>query len=93
MVSDAPKVPDEDRLQLAPVGAGIQRLILRIGFTEEPNVPAGLRAAATSTRSANFDPETLTYYVGRQTVVPTRARPGMAFWREIVFSMLNRNAN
>jgi KUP system potassium uptake protein len=33
----------------------------------------------------------VTYYVGRQTVVPTRARPGMAFWREIVFSMLNRN--
>ncbi len=45
-VSEAPTVPDEDRSRLDPVGAGIQRLILRIGFTEEPNVPAELRAAA-----------------------------------------------
>ena len=72
-VSDVPTVPDEDRLRLDAVGAGIQRLIMRIGFTEEPNVPEGLRAAATQYQIRELDPETLTYYVGRQTVV---ADPG-----------------
>jgi KUP system potassium uptake protein len=91
-VSEAPTVPAEDRSLLSPVGAGIQRLILRIGFTEEPNIPAELRAAALQHQIRDLDPETVTYYVGRQTVVATRARPGMAFWREIVFSMLNRNS-
>ena len=91
-VSEAPTVPAEDRSLLSPVGAGIQRLILRLGFTEEPNVPAELRAAALQYQIRDLDPETVTYYVGRQTVVATRARPGMAFWREIVFSMLNRNS-
>jgi KUP system potassium uptake protein len=30
--------------------------------------------------------------VGRQTVIPTEARPGMALWREVLFATLNRNA-
>jgi KUP system potassium uptake protein len=74
------------------VGAGVHRLTLRIGFTEDPDVPAGLRSAAVQRQIPDLDPETVTYYVGRQTVVATRARPGMAFWREVVFAMLNRNA-
>jgi KUP system potassium uptake protein len=92
VVTDEPTVPDEERTQIAPIGAGIQRLILRIGFTEEPNVPSGLRLAAIHHHIPNLDPENVTYYVGRQTVVATRARAGMAFWRELIFVMLNRNA-
>jgi KUP system potassium uptake protein len=92
VVLDAPKVADEDRVHLVPIGAGIERVILRLGFTEEPNVPAGLRLAMVQHRIPDFDPERVTYYVGRQTVVATKARTGMALWREIIFAMLNRNA-
>jgi KUP system potassium uptake protein len=92
VVLDVPKVASEDRVHLVPIGAGIERLILRLGFTEEPNVPAELRLAIAQHQIPDFDPERVTYYVGRQTVVATKARTGMALWREIIFAMLNRNA-
>jgi KUP system potassium uptake protein len=63
-----------------------------LGFTEEPDVPSGLRLAALQHRIPGLDSENVTYYVGRQTVVASRARAGMAFWREMIFVMLNRNA-
>jgi KUP system potassium uptake protein len=56
------------------------------------HVPSALRHAAVSHHLADLDPDAITYYVGRQTVVATKARAGMAFWREVVFAMLNRNA-
>jgi KUP system potassium uptake protein len=92
VVLDTPVVADADRVHVAPVGAGIQRVILRLGFTEKPNVPDGLRLAIAQRRVPDFDPEDATYYVGRQTVIATRAHAGMALWREMIFAMLNRNA-
>jgi len=79
-------------VEVVPIGAGIARVILRFGFTEKPNVPAALRGAAHHHDALALDPDTATYYVGRQTVVATRAQAGMALWREMVFAMLNRNA-
>jgi KUP system potassium uptake protein len=92
VVTDEPSVADEARAQLIPIGEGVQRLILRLGFTEEPNVPSALRFAARHHDLPDFDPDTISYYVGRQTVVATKSLPGMAFWREVIFAMLNRNA-
>jgi KUP system potassium uptake protein len=92
LVTDEPTVSEAHRVHLSPIGAGIERLVLRLGFTEKPHVPSALRLAASHHHLHDLDPDTATYYVGRQTVVATRARPGMALWREVVFAMLNRNA-
>ena len=92
VVTDEPTVADEARLHLIPIGEGVQRLVLRLGFTEKPNVPATLRFAAARLDLPDLDPDIITYYVGRQTVVATRTLAGMAFWREVIFAMLNRNA-
>jgi KUP system potassium uptake protein len=91
-VLEIPTVPDDERVEVVPIGAGIARVILRFGFTEKPNVPKALRGAAHRHDALMLDPDTATYYVGRQTVVATRAQAGMALWREMVFAMLNRNA-
>jgi len=92
VVTDEPTVTEKHRVHLVPIGNGVQRLILRLGFTEKPNVPVALRLAVHDHHLADLDPDNITYYVGRQTVVATRALPGMAFWREVIFAMLNRNA-
>ena len=93
VVTDEPTVADEARLHLTPIGeGGVQRLVLRLGFTEKPNVPATLRFAAARLDLPDLDPDIITYHVGRQTVVATRTLAGMAFWREVIFAMLNRNA-
>jgi KUP system potassium uptake protein len=91
VVTDEPHSAEE-HLKLVPVGDGIQRLIVHIGFMEKPNVPTAIRLAAERGLLPDVDPEEVTYFVGRQTVIPTEARPGMALWREVLFATLNRNA-
>ena len=92
IVTDEPTVAEAHRVHLVPIGDGVRRLVLRLGFTEQPDVPAALRLAAQQHDLTDLDPDNVTYYVGRQTVVATRELPGMAFWREVIFAMLNRNA-
>ena len=92
VVLDDPRVPDERRLKLIPVGEGIQRLTVNVGFMEKPNAPAAVRLAVAQGLLPNVDPDDVTYFVGRQTVIAAESRPGMALWREVLFATLNRNA-
>ena len=43
--SDAPRVDPDQRVKLAPVGAGITQVTLHFGFMEHPNVMEGLKLA------------------------------------------------
>ena len=43
--TETPRVPDEDRVVVAPIAEGITRVGLRFGFMEQPNVPEGLAIA------------------------------------------------
>jgi KUP system potassium uptake protein len=43
-------------------------------------------------RGLSFDPETTSYFVGKESIIPTRKRRGMALWREKLFAFLTRNA-
>ncbi len=92
VVTDEPAVEEDERVHLAPICEGVQRLVLRLGFTETPDVPTALRHAAARLHLPDLDPDTVTYYVGRQTIVASKKLPGMAFWREVIFAMLNCNA-
>ena len=92
VVADDPRVPDERRLQLTPVGEGIQRLTVHIGFMEKPHVPSAIQLAMDQGLLPRVNPDDITYFVGRQTVIAAETRPGMALWREVLFATLNRNA-
>jgi KUP system potassium uptake protein len=92
VVADDPRVPDERRLVLTPVGEGIQRLTAHIGFMEKPHVPSAIQLAMDQGLLPRVNPDEITYFVGRQTVIAAEARPGMALWREVLFATLNRNA-
>ena len=53
VVTDEPRASEEEHLKLAPIGEGIQRLIVHIGFMDKPNVPRSHPArggAGTSAR-------------------------------------------
>jgi KUP system potassium uptake protein len=81
-----PRVDAEARVSEETIGPGMTRVVLRYGFSEAPNVPAALTALA-----GGFDPMKATYFLSRQTLVPTR-RPGMALWREHLFANMMRNS-
>jgi KUP system potassium uptake protein len=92
VVTDSPRAGEHDELKVTLVGEGIQRIVHNIGFMDKPDVPGAVRLAAASGDLPDLDPDHVTYYVGRQTVIPTERRPGMALWREMLFATLNRNA-
>ena len=55
---------------------------------EEPNVPRDLAAGALA---LDFDPDSISYFLGRETLLATPTA-GMYMWRESLFSFMSRNS-
>jgi KUP system potassium uptake protein len=90
---DVPRVGYEERAEVIPIADGINRLILRFGFMETPDIPWAIIVGVMSGKChADIDPGEVTYYVGRLTVIPTKRLRGMAVWREALYAFMNRNA-
>ena len=85
-----PRVPPSERVEVAELREGFFQVIVHYGFMESPNVPAALRACRRS--GLDLDLETVTFYLGRETLLARRRRQGMARWRERLFAFMARNA-
>jgi len=92
LTTEEPRTSDADWIEVVPMGCGISRVLLRYGFMESPNVPEGLRAAVRRDQLPAATLEQATFYLGRETIVPTGKLPGMAPWRATLYAVLNRNA-
>lgn len=88
-VQDVPVVPLGQRGEVEELGGGLSRVILRYGFTEEPDVPAALDCIKG--KVGPLPPLTTSYFISRQTVIATK-RAGMALWRERLFAWMIRNS-
>jgi KUP system potassium uptake protein len=86
---EIPFVPDEERVEVTELGAGFYRVVVRYGFTEEPDIPAAL--AMVKVPGLDLKPMATSYFLGRETLIPSK-KPGMAMWREHLFSLMSRNA-
>jgi KUP system potassium uptake protein len=84
-----PRVPKARRATVHAEGEGFFGVVLRFGFFETPDVPRALDEIVDP--EFGFDPTEAIYVIGAETVIST-ARPGMARWREHLFSFLHRNA-
>ena len=93
LMTDAPRVSPDQRLSVADMGGGLSRIVLHYGFMEHPNICEGLQLARERTQFRDVDPEELTYYFRRETIVPTHKQTGMPFWRKALFSAMHLNAN
>ena len=87
-----PVAPPDARATVKPMDCGLERIILRFGFMEQLDVPARLREAADQARLSAAEIDAMTYYIGRETILPTKALAGMPVWRETVFAAMQRNA-
>jgi len=88
--SEEPRVAVEDRAQVTKVEPGVFQVLLSYGFMEEPDVPAAL--ADLEMRGLTFDPDDVTYFIGRESIVSGKA-PGMHPALEHLFVWLNRGAD
>ncbi|MCB0219550.1 MAG: potassium transporter Kup [Chrysiogenetes bacterium] len=84
-----PYLTDEERVIVTDLGKDFFGMIARYGYLERPDV-SQLFAIA---RKQGFDIEVdkSTFLLGRETLRATK-RPGMALWRERLFSLMSRNA-
>ncbi len=87
--AQTPHVRDEERVGVEPLGHGLFNVRVLYGFMEDPDVPEALLQARE--RGVVVDPEDLTYFLGRETIIVTH-RKGMAIWREKLFVLMARNA-
>jgi KUP system potassium uptake protein len=89
LTENVPFAVGSSALSVRELGQGFYRVIARVGFMQQPNVPRilarcekhGLTAALSET----------TYYLGRQTLL-TSGKSRMAKWRKMMFSFLAHNS-
>ena len=86
---DVPEVPPEERATVAELAPGIHRVTIRYGFMESPNLPRDL--IELRSLGVAFDPMQASYFLGRETLVPTMA-PKLPLWRLWLFLVMARNA-
>jgi len=67
-------------------------VILHFGFMETPHIPNGLRCGVERGLLPSVDLAGMSYYIGRETVIPRAEIAGMAMWREALFAFMQRNA-
>ena len=83
-----PRVPPESRVTTINLAAGFERVEMKFGFAEKPNVPA---AMAEHKDQIGFDCSKSSYFLGRETPVPS-LHPDMPRWREHIYAFLAHNA-
>lgn len=86
---DEPWVPPSRRVEVEKLGDNFWRITGRSGFMQTPNVPRLLRQC--SNHDLEVDPEKSTFFLGREIIIPSKA-PGMARWREHLFSLASKLA-
>jgi KUP system potassium uptake protein len=87
---EIPYVPAEDRVSVEVVDEGFYRVTVRYGFMQDPNIPHALELVKQE--GLDLSPMHTTYFLGRETLIATKHRSGMAIWRENLFAVMSRNA-
>jgi len=86
---DIPYVKDVDRVKVIPLGNNFYRVTVDYGFKDDPNIPYALNLCIP--KGLDFDMMDTTFFLSRQTVIASKT-PGMAIWREHLFTGMVRNS-
>lgn len=88
VTEDVPRVAAAQRLEIEDLGHNFYRVTARYGFMQNVNVSVALTLC--SEFGLELDMDQATYYVGRETLIPSSDMPGMMRWRENLFAFLSR---
>ncbi|MES2903900.1 MAG: potassium transporter Kup [Pseudomonadota bacterium] len=89
VIEEVPYLPVDQRVEVVPEGKGFYRIVLRYGFMDEVEVPADLMRIQDC--GGPFTMMTTSFFLGRQKLIAAK-RPGMALWREQLFSWMTKNS-
>ena len=88
-VFDVPFVPDIDRVEVHRLNGNFSQVIVQYGFKDEPDIPAALAQCAEA--GLDVDMMDTSFFLGRETLIP-KLGSEMAYWRELLFVVMFRNA-
>ncbi|MSU33080.1 MAG: potassium transporter Kup [Pedosphaera sp.] len=90
IIEEDSQVETSERLTVERLEVGFWRVRARYGFMEQPNILNILDLC--SEHGLEFKEMETTFFLSRETVLPTRSQAGMAIWREHLFAIMSRNA-
>jgi KUP system potassium uptake protein len=88
--ANVPYVPDDMKVIYEEIAPNFDRLTLKYGFMETPNVTYGLTLAKKKT-GLSFDIMSTSFFLSRRTLLAD-GKHGMPLWQDHLFIFLNRNA-
>ncbi|MDB5954639.1 MAG: potassium transporter Kup [Ramlibacter sp.] len=87
---EVPWIGLDRRAEIEPMGHDCWQVILHYGFKNDPDVPRALQQIRA--RGCELEAMTTSYFLSRDTVVPTIGG-GMSAWREKLFAQMHHNAS
>ncbi len=87
---EVPWIGLDKRLSIESLGHDCWQVVVNYGFKNDPDLPKALQSMRG--RGCDLDPMTTSYFLSRDTVVPTIGS-GMAQWREKIFAQMHLNAS
>ena len=67
---DVPRVAEANRVEIERLGKGFHTVIAHYGFTEQPDIPAALRACRP--HGIAYDEMETSFFLGRETLIPAQ---------------------
>jgi len=90
VTEEVAEVAAKERFECDRLDKRFSRILLHYGYKEDPDVSRAFDGV--SVPGISFDPASTSFFLGKESIIPTRKRRGMALWREKLFAFLNRNA-
>jgi len=90
LTEDVPRVRDRERVKVERFPGGFFRIVIQFGFMENPDLIRTLRKIKAP--GLTLDLSKATFFLGKETILPSEEHPGMALWREKLFSMMSNNS-
>jgi KUP system potassium uptake protein len=87
---EVPWIGMSKRAEIESLGHDCWQVVLHYGFKNDPDVPRALEQIRN--RGCEIEPMTTSYFLSRDTVIPTIGS-GMAAWREKLFAQMHHNAS
>ncbi|MBI3571888.1 MAG: potassium transporter Kup [Gammaproteobacteria bacterium] len=90
VIKDVPWVPASERVHIEDLGNNCFQLTVHFGFKDRPDVMQALDLCREY--ELEFQPLQTSFFLSRETVIPSIRYEGMALWRERLFATMARNA-
>lgn len=90
VIMPVPRLENAQRVLVERLAPHFYQVKIFFGFMEDADVPAALEWCAE--QELCIDANQVSYFLSRETLLPTRGNGGMALWREHLFGFMFRNA-